>query len=137
MRTFGVAAAVLVMVLGTAALGQQAPSGGTVAVMGSDGIQRAEISGGDYYFAPGIITVKVNVPVELTVKKMPGHKPHKITMRSPEAGMAFTVALRAEPGTIKFTPTKAGDYPFWCPERAPLGKSHKARGMTGTIRVIE
>lgn len=137
MRTYGVLAAVLLLILGTAALGQQAQSGGTVAVVGTDGVQRVEISGGSYYFDPGVIVLKVNVPAEITVKKAAGHKSHKIRARSPEAGINFSVPLRQAPRTIRFTPTKVGEYPFWCPVHVPFMKSHRAHGMAGTIRVVE
>jgi len=137
MKILGMSAALLFLLVGLSGAPQETAQPGTAAVVGSDGIQRLEISGGDYYFAPNIIVLKVNVPAELTVKKMPGRKPHKITMRSPEAGMDFSVALHAAPQTIKFTPTKVGVYTFWCPERAPLSKSHRDRGMTGKIEVVQ
>lgn len=137
MKAIGVSAAVLFWLLGTAALGQQPQPGGTVAVIGSDGVQRVEISGSSYYFDPSVIVLKVNVPAEITVKKAGGHKPHKIRARSPEAGIDFSAKLGKAPRTIRFTPTKAGEYPFWCPVHVPFMKSHKAHGMTGTIRVVE
>lgn len=136
MKILGIAAATLVLLVGISGFGQEAAQG-TVAVVGSDGVQRLAIVGGTYYFDPSVIVVKVNVPVEITVRKAGGHKPHKIRARSPEAGIDFSVTLRATPQTIKFTPTKVGDYAFWCPERFPLMKSHKAHGMTGTLRVVE
>lgn len=37
-----------------------------------DNIQRIEIVGGNYFFNPDYIIVKVNVPVELIIKKEPG-----------------------------------------------------------------
>lgn len=135
MKILGIAAT-LVLLLGVSGFGQQAAQG-TVAVVGPDGVQRVEIVGGTYYFDPSVIVVKVNVPVEITVRKAGGHKPHKIRARSPEAGIDFSVALHSAPRTIRFTPKKVGDYPFWCPERFPLMKSHKAHGMTGTLRVVE
>jgi len=48
-----------------------------VASVGSDGVQHVEIIGGEYYFDPNYIVVKVNTPVELKVKKTPGYVPHK------------------------------------------------------------
>ncbi len=40
-----------------------------VATVDADGVQRVEVVGGEYYFDPNYIVVKVNKPVELTVKK--------------------------------------------------------------------
>src|SRR6266540_151410 len=75
------------------------------AVIGSDGIQHVEMVGGGYFFKPSHIIVKVNVPVELTVKKETGIVPHNIVMKEPAAGMEFEVSLSSEPQIIKFTPT--------------------------------
>ena len=117
--------------------GQDPPAEGTAAVVGSEGVQRIEIAGGDYYFNPSVITLKVNVPVEIAVYKAGGRKPHKIRARSPEAGIDFSATLHKTPRVIRFTPTKPGDYPFWCPMHFPFTKSHRAHGMIGTFRVVE
>jgi len=138
MRSLRIGAGVLILVLGSLAYGQQAGKNRVVAVLGSDGIQRVEVTGGSYYFDPDDIVVKVNVPVELVVKKAGGSTPHSIFLKAPDAGIDFNVSLGKEPKTIKFTPTKVGTYPFWCTKRAPLSsKSHKDHGMTGVIEVVD
>jgi hypothetical protein len=58
-------------------------------------------------------------------------------MKSPEAGLDFTVALSSEPKKVSFMATKTGTYPFECSERFLFFKSHKDRGMHGTLEVIE
>jgi plastocyanin domain-containing protein len=129
----------LVLGLGLLAIsgfGQEAAPAGVRAVLGSDGIQRVEITGGSYYFAPNRIILKVGVPAELIVRKV-GGTPHKIRMRSPEAGMSFSACLHKKPRTIKFTPTKVGVYQFWCPMHLPFMKSHRGHGMHGRIEVVE
>ena len=138
MRVLSASAAVLLLFIGSVGLGQEAAKNKFVAVIGPDGIQKVEISGGSYYFDPNDIVVKVNVPVELVVKKAGGATPHNIFLKAPEAGIDFHVSLGKEPKTIKFTPTKVGIYPFWCTERAPLSsKSHKDHGMTGVLEVVD
>lgn len=107
------------------------------AVKGPDGIQKVSIAGGEYYFEPNHIIVKVNVPVELSVRKEGGIVPHNIVMKSPEAGMAFEEPMGSEPKVIKFTPTKTGTYPFSCTKKLLFFRSHEARGMKGAIEVIE
>jgi plastocyanin domain-containing protein len=107
------------------------------AVKGPDGIQKVRIAGGEYYFEPNHIVVKVNVPVELSVKKEGGIVPHNIVMKSPEAGMAFEEPMGSQPKVIKFTPTKTGTYPFSCTKKLLFFRSHEARGMKGAIEVIE
>jgi plastocyanin domain-containing protein len=124
-------------VLSLAGHGQEAARNRIVAVIGQDGVQRVEITGGSYYFDPNDIVVKVNVPVVLVVKKT-GSTPHSIALKAPEAGIDFSVTLKNKPANISFTPTKVGTYPFWCTKRAPFSsKSHKDHGMTGVLEVVD
>lgn len=109
-----------------------------VAAVDPDGVQRVEVRGGEYFFDPNEIVVKVNVPVELKVMKKKGYVPHNIAAQSPEAGIEFKVDLGdKEAKTVKFTPTKTGKYPLFCDKRLLWFKSHKDRGMEGVIEVVE
>jgi plastocyanin len=109
-----------------------------VATVGADGVQRVEVTGGDYYFDPNYIVVKVNIPVELTVKKASGYVPHDMIVKAPEAGIEFKADLSdKKPELIKFTPTKVGKYDMFCDKKLLWFKSHKDRGMDGTIEVVE
>lgn len=47
----------------------------------SDGVQRAEILGGSYFFKPNRVIVKVGVPVELKLKKESGIVPNGASLR--------------------------------------------------------
>jgi plastocyanin len=107
-----------------------------VAVIGPDGVQRVTITSGSYFFDPNRITVKANTKVELMVMKEGGITPHDIEMKSPEAGMEFSEGLSSTPKVISFTPTKPGNYPFFCGKKAPFSKSHRERGMEGIIEVV-
>ena len=109
-----------------------------VATVDADGVQRAEVIGGDYYFDPNYIVVKVNKPVELTVKKASGFIPHDMLVKAPEAGIDFKTDLDAKkPEVIKFTPTKVGKYPMACDKKLLFFNSHRDKGMEGTIEVVE
>jgi plastocyanin len=109
-----------------------------VATVDADGVQRVEVIGGDYYFDPNYIVVKVNKPVELTVKKASGYIPHDMVVKAPEAGIVIKVDLDAKkPETIKFTPTKVGKYPMICDKKLLFFNSHKDKGMEGMIEVVE
>lgn len=111
-----------------------------VATVGPDGVQQVEIAGGEYYFEPNHIVLKKNVPVEFKVKKSKDTSwfiPHDIAVHAPEAGIDFKVSLKKEPQTVKFTPSKAGKYSFFCDKKPPFGKSHKDKGMEGVIEVVE
>jgi plastocyanin len=108
-----------------------------VATVGSDGVQRVEITGGDYYFDPNYIVLKVNAPVEIVLKKAPGYVPHDIVVKAADAGIDFAVELKKEPQTVKFTPTKTGKYKMRCDKKLLFFKSHEERGMDGWIEVVE
>jgi plastocyanin domain-containing protein len=144
---YAVIALVLFLTFGFIAYAQEAKEGEhehamgkekrVVAAIGADGVQHVEVTGGEYYFDPNYIIVKVNVPVELSVKKAEGFVPHNIGVKAPEAGIDFKVDLNAKkPGIVKFTPTKAGKYGMICDKKLLWFKSHKERGMDGYIEVV-
>jgi len=128
---------VMLVLVAAFALADEVKEKRVVATIDADGIQRVEVLGGEYYFDPNVIVVKVNTPVELKVRKAGGIAPHSIVINAPEAGIVFDESLGKEPKTIKFTPTKTGKYPFECTKRLLFFKSHKDRGMHGVIEVVE
>lgn len=103
----------------------------------SDGIQRVTVVGGSYFFDPDHIIVKVNVPVELTVRKESGIVPHDIVIKAPEAGIDFSESLSTDPKIIRFTPTKIGTYPMYCDKQLLFFESHREKGMEGVLEVVE
>ena len=106
-----------------------------VAVLGPDGIQRVEILGGGYFYDPNYVIVKVNVPVEITVKKEAGFVPHDFVIKAPEAGINVQELMEDKPKVVKFTPTKVGTYPFYCSKKMIFTKSHRDKGMKGILEV--
>jgi plastocyanin domain-containing protein len=108
-----------------------------IATIDADGVQRVHMTGGEYYFDPNVVVVKVNVPVELHVKKAGGVAPHDIVLKAPEAGIDFAESLDSNVKIISFTPTKAGAYPFECTQQFLFFKSHKDQGMHGVLEVDE
>jgi plastocyanin len=111
-----------------------------VAIVGSDGVQRVEISGGEYYYDPNYIVVKVNRAVELKFKKGADSTffiPHNMIVKAPEAGIDFNVDIKSDVQSIKFIPTKVGKYPIYCDKKAPFSKTHREKGMEGMIEVVE
>ncbi len=100
-----------------------------------DGVQRVEILGGSYFFDPNYIIVKVNVPVELKIRKESGITPHNFILQAPEAGININVDLGTDETLVAFTPVKVGTYPFFCDKKLPLMPSHRERGMEGVLDV--
>ncbi len=107
------------------------------ATVGDDGVQRVEVMGGSYFFNPNHIIVKVNVPVELVVRKESGIVPHNIVVKAPDAGIDFDVAMASEPKVIRFTPTRVGTYPMYCSKKLLFFESHREKGMEGVLEVVE
>ena len=108
-----------------------------VARMDADGVQRMEMVGGEYYYEPNYIVVKLNKPVELKFKKAAGYIPHNLKANSPEAGIVFNLEMKSDPQTVKFTPAKTGKYPIFCDKSLLWFKTHRERGMEGIIEVVE
>jgi plastocyanin domain-containing protein len=106
------------------------------AVVDKDGIQRVNMLAGNYFFDPNHIIFKVDVPVEITIKREPGITPHDFVIKEPDAGIDISETLSTEPKIIKFTPKKPGTYPFYCSKKLLFLKSHREKGMEGIIEVV-
>lgn len=107
-----------------------------VASVDSDGVQRVRIVGGDYFFKPYRVVVKVNVPVEFSVSREAGSLPHTLVIEAPQAGMTVDEDLSTEVKKITFTPTAPGTYPFYCRNKLLFFKSHRERGQEGILEVV-
>jgi plastocyanin len=134
MKLNGFAAAILVVMFFSVSPGL-AEEKQFVAKIDQDGVQGVQMVGGSYFFDPNRVVVKVNVPVEITIRKEPGVTPHDIMLKAPEAGINFSEDIGTEPVVIKFTPTKTGEYSFYCGKKFPFVKSHRERGMEGVLVV--
>jgi len=106
------------------------------ATLDKDGVQRVAILGGGYFFDPYHIIVKVNLPVELSIRKESGWVPHNIVVKAAEAGIDFEEELGSEPKTVKFTPTRTGKYPIYCSKKLLFFESHREKGMEGILEVV-
>lgn len=106
------------------------------AAVGADGKQRVAILGGSYFFKPDHIVVKVNTPVELSVKREWGIVPHTFVMKVPEWGLAVDEDLSTDAKVIAFTPRTVGKYAFYCRNRLLFFKSHENKGMKGVLEVV-
>jgi plastocyanin domain-containing protein len=107
-----------------------------VATVDADGVQRVRILGGSYFFKPGHIVVKVNVPVELTASRESGITPHNLLIKAPEAGLDVEADLGTEPKKIAFKPTAVGKYPIYCSKKLPFMAGHREKGMEGILEVV-
>ncbi len=108
-----------------------------IAAKGPDGVQHVEIIGGSYFFKPEHIIVKRGVPVELKIKKEPGITPHNFVLEgAKDDGKDISLSLKStEPRFIRFTPHIAGTFKYYCDKRFLFFKSHRKKGMQGTLEV--
>lgn len=102
-----------------------------------DGVQRVEIVAGDYFFRPGHIVVKVNLPVELVARKETLLTPHNLLIEAPEAGISVNESLSRDPKGIAFTPAKTGKFAIYCDRKLLFMDSHREKGMEAVLEVIE
>lgn len=107
------------------------------AFVAPDGIQHVSIVGGNYFFRPNRVIVKVNVPVELGVALERGIVPHSLVIDAPEAGIQIDQKLSSETKKFRFTPTATGSFTFYCKNKLLFLKSHREKGMEGTLEVVD
>ena len=101
-----------------------------------DGVQRVTVLAGSYFFKPGHIVVKADVPVEILASREAGLAPHDLVIQAPDGGTLVQQDLATEPRKIAFTPRKPGKYPLYCSKKPPLMASHRERGMEGILEVV-
>jgi uncharacterized cupredoxin-like copper-binding protein len=88
--------------------------------------QRVAIEASNYEFAPNEIAVKVDQPVEVTVKNV-SEGDHNITIKNPRGEIIAEADL--PPGssrTVSFTASERGRYEFYCNKFG-----HSVLGMRG------
>ncbi|HYL90242.1 MAG TPA: cupredoxin domain-containing protein [Burkholderiales bacterium] len=120
---------------------QEAKSGSTAEkvfrpTVNAEGVQIVEIVAGSYYFDPNRVIVKVNVPVEVRVRKKAGMVPHDLTIDAADAGVHVNEDLGTDAKSIKFTFTRTGEYAFYCGQKPFFLKSHREHGMEGKFQVV-
>ena len=99
----------------------------------ADGVQRVSITAHSFWFEPNRVVVHAGHPVEVRVKNGGPFIPHNLTCDVPEAGIHVNEGLGMfwDGEKASFTPTKAGEYPFYCDK-----DSHAKKGMKGTLVVL-
>jgi uncharacterized cupredoxin-like copper-binding protein len=92
---------------------------------------------GSYYIKPDKISVKAGEVVTLSITNEATLIPHNLVIEAPEAGIHVKVEVSAgKSASVTFTPTKTGRYEMSCSKKPPFGKSHKEKGMHGTLEVM-
>ncbi len=133
MRVHAVVPLVLALVLAGCSSGLKRPVQEVTAQPDAQGVQRVRVVAHTYWFEPNRIVVKAGAPVELTIHNGAFLVPHNFTCNAADAGVEVSEDLGMFHGTkvARFTPTKAGEYEFFC----HVG-SHAKHGMKGTLVVV-
>lgn len=98
--------------------------------------QAVTLTLGDYRFDPDTIEVLAGQPVILTLVNKDGITPHNFTLKDEAAGLDIDASVSAgSTTTVEFTPETSGTYTFYCSKKMIFMKSHRARGMEGTLTV--
>lgn len=101
-----------------------------------DASQAVALTLGDYRFDPDSIEVRSGQPVTLTLINKDGITPHNFSLQDTNAGLDIDTSVSAgSTSVIEFTPVQPGTYTFYCNKKLPFMKSHRARGMEGTLLV--
>ncbi len=91
---------------------------------------------GDYRFDPDTLEVRAGQPVALTLINKDGITPHTVILKDTAAGLDIDTGVSAgSTTTIEFTAEAPGTYTFYCSKKLPFMKSHRERGMEGTLTV--
>jgi plastocyanin len=109
----------------------------TAVTRGQESPQEISLSLGDYHFTPDSLEVQAGRPVVLTLTNTDTLTPHNFTLGDAAAGLDIDTNVSAgSTSVIEFTPVKPGTYTFFCNKKLLFMKSHRERGMEGTLRVI-
>ena len=135
-RTLSASLLTLALVWGSSSWGETPTAGAYQATIAADGVQHVQIDGGSYFFKPNHVIVKVNVPVELSLKSEGGFTPHNFVIQAPEAGIKVEQNITSEAKIIRFVPMTVGKYPYYCSKGLPFFKNHREKGMEGMLEVV-
>ncbi len=101
-----------------------------------DPAQEITLTLGDYRFTPDTVEVMAGQPVILTLTNTDGITPHNFILDDEAAGLEIDTGVYAgKSATIEFTPATPGSYTFYCSKKLPFMKSHRQKGMEGTLIV--
>jgi uncharacterized cupredoxin-like copper-binding protein len=100
--------------------------------LGTDRIQHVTVTAHSFYFDPNRLVVQRDVPVDLTIRNAAFFVPHDFSCDAKEAGIEIDarIGMFHKSKHVRFTPTRAGEYPFHCDV-----DGHAKKGMMGTLVV--
>ena len=120
---------------GCGTAGTKLPVSEMTATTNSEGVQVVDVDVHSFYFKPSRIVVDAGTPVDITLHFKGFFVPHTFTCIDGDAGISVSrgVGFMSFSRTkhALFTPTKAGEYEFFC----HVDGHHEKKGMEGTLVV--
>jgi len=114
--------------------GTKVPVSEMTARTDASGVQAVDVEVHSFYFKPSRIIVDQGKPVDLKLHFKSWFAPHNFSCVDAEAGVSGSASTGAfsfgSTKHVKFTPTKSGEYEFFCHV-----DGHAKKGMKGTIVV--
>jgi len=98
--------------------------------------KRIPITLGDFRFSPHQLTLEAGQAVLLELNNTDSVTPHNFTLENKAGNLNIDIDVSA--GTtreVALTPEVPGTYTFHCSKKLPFLKSHRERGMEGTLVV--
>jgi len=103
---------------------------------GTEATRIIAIELGGYRFYPDTIAVREGERVQLELTNTDEVTPHNFTLKDKGRDVHISVDVDAEEKeTVEFVAPAAGTYKFYCDKKMILMKSHRDKGMQGTLLV--
>jgi len=136
-RPTAVAALALIFVAAASGCGKHGtnlPVSEVTAVTDAHGVQVVDVEAHSFYFKPNRVVVDRDKPVDVVIHFKSWFAPHNFSCVDADAGVSGSASDGAfsfgSTKHVKFTPTKSGEYEFFCHV-----DGHAKKGMKGTIVV--
>lgn len=105
-------------------------------VHGQEPPREIAITMGGYHYAPDVIEVDSGQTIFLHLSNTDGITPHNFTLVDESAGLDVDSDVSAGTSVrISLTPQRPGTWTWYCNKKLPFMKSHRDRGMQGTLVV--
>jgi len=100
-------------------------------------VKVVEVILGSYRFMPHEIQLVAGEPVILRLVNSDAIIPHNFTIQDASGELDVNVdVLAGETVDINLTPSMVGRYTFYCGKKLMFMKSHREKGMEGTLSVV-
>lgn len=96
-----------------------------------------EVTLGDYRYMPRNIQLVVEQPVVLHLVNADAFTPHNFTLKDDSDGLDIDIEIPAGKAVnVNLMPLFAGSHTFYCNKKLLWMKSHREKGMEGTLTVV-